>query len=91
MPLSTYIQIKRLKWAGYVIRLEDYHIPKKNSGGSVIGKRPVGRPRNRWEDNVLKNAVSLLHIRNWKSAAEIRQNWSKNTEVAMTQIWAKAP
>jgi hypothetical protein len=62
MSLSTYIQIKRLKWAGHVIRMEDYHITKKILGGSFTGKRPVGRPHSRWEDNVQKHAVSLLHI-----------------------------
>jgi hypothetical protein len=60
--LSTYIRIKRLKWAGYIIRMGDYIIPKKNLGGSVRGKRPVGRPCSRWEDNIQKDAFYVLHI-----------------------------
>jgi len=42
--------------------MEDYSIPKKNLGGSVRGKRPVGRPCSRWEDNIQKDAVYMLHM-----------------------------
>jgi hypothetical protein len=59
--LSTYIRIKRLKWAGYIIRMEDYSIPKKNLGVSVRGRRPVGRLHNRWEDNIQKDAAYMPH------------------------------
>jgi len=40
----------------------DYIIHKKNLGGSVRGKRPVGRPHSRWEDNIQKDAFYMLHI-----------------------------
>jgi hypothetical protein len=42
--------------------MEDYCIPKKNLVGSVRGKRPVGRPHSRWEDNIQKDAFYVLHI-----------------------------
>jgi hypothetical protein len=42
--------------------MEDYHVPKKNLGENIRGKRPIGRPHSRWEDNIQKDAVSLLHI-----------------------------
>jgi hypothetical protein len=38
IPLSAYIGIKRIKWAGHLIRMEDYRIPKKILGGSFGGK-----------------------------------------------------
>lgn len=57
IPPSTYIQKMRLKWDGDIIRMEDYHILQKILGG----KRPVDRPRSRWEDNVQRVGVSLLH------------------------------
>jgi hypothetical protein len=31
------------------------------------GEIPVGRPRNRWEDVIQRNAANLLRIRNWKA------------------------
>jgi hypothetical protein len=58
---------------------------------SFGGIRPVGRPSSRWEEDVQKDAVSLLHIQNWKPVAQNRQNWRKKTREAMTQIWASMP
>jgi hypothetical protein len=85
IPLSTYSLMKGLKSAGHIIWLEDYLVPKKISEGSFGGKRPVGRPCNRWEDNVQKDAVPMLHIQNWKSTAQHRTGgrtlgrpWPKN-------------
>jgi hypothetical protein len=69
IPLSTHIRIKRLKWAGRIINLEDHRYPKWILGGSFGGKRLVGRSGSRWENSVQKDAVALLHLRNWKSAA----------------------
>jgi len=73
------------------LRTEDYHIAKKVLGGSFGGKRPVGRPHSRWEDNVQKDAVSLLHILTWKMAAKNIESWRKNFGDALTRIWNKAP
>jgi hypothetical protein len=56
--------IKRFKLGGHIIRTEDYFIPKKNLGSSFRRKRSLGRPRGRWEENVQKDAVFLLHIQN---------------------------
>ncbi|KAJ4443243.1 hypothetical protein ANN_04911 [Periplaneta americana] len=39
------------------------------------GGRPVGRPRNRWEDDVCRDALEILKIRNWRVAAQDRQVW----------------
>jgi hypothetical protein len=40
-------------------------------------RRPVGKPRGRWEDAVRRDAVDLLQIRNWKGAATKRKVWKK--------------
>jgi len=47
-------------------------IPKEILGGSFEGKRLIGRARSRWEDSAQKNALVLLHARNWKLAAHNR-------------------
>jgi hypothetical protein len=52
-PPSTIRMIKsrRMRWAGHVARMG----AKKNAYrilvGTQEGKRPIGRPRRRWEDN----------------------------------------
>jgi len=70
--------------------MENYH-NTKILGGSFKGKRPVGRHCSRWEGNMQKDAVSVLHIRNWKFVAHSRENWRKKIGEAVIQIWAKAP
>jgi hypothetical protein len=50
-------------WTGHIIGMEDDRIPKR-------GKRPVAKPRNSWDDDVQKDGVSLLHIRNLKTVAQ---------------------
>ena len=66
------ITVRKEIQVGQVIRTEDYFIPKKNSGGSFSRKRPVERPWNRWEENVQKDAVFLLHMQNWKLVVQNR-------------------
>jgi hypothetical protein len=41
------IKIRRLGWAGHIIRMEEETIPKKVLNGNFHTTRPVGRPRNR--------------------------------------------
>ena len=43
---------KRLRWAGHVARMEEGRSAFKILTGKPIGKRPLGRPRRRWEDNI---------------------------------------
>ena len=65
--LSTYVRINRRKCVGRVIKMEVYRPSKEILEESFGGKRSVGRPRSGWEDKILKDTVSLLHIRNRKS------------------------
>jgi hypothetical protein len=46
------IKSRRMRWAGHVARMGD----KGNAYRLLVrkpeGKRPLGRPRRRWEDNI---------------------------------------
>ena len=42
----------RLRWAGHVARMEEGRSAFKILTGKPTGKRPLGRPRRRWEDNI---------------------------------------
>ena len=46
------IKSRRLRWAGHVARMEDGRSAFKILTGTPEGKRPFGRPRHRWEDNI---------------------------------------
>jgi hypothetical protein len=46
-------QIKsRMTWAGHVARMEEERKVYKVLVGKPEGKRPLGRPRRRWEDGI---------------------------------------
>jgi hypothetical protein len=46
------IKSRRLRWACHVVRMEEGRSAFKILTGKLIGKRPLGRPRRRWEGNV---------------------------------------
>lgn len=52
--------------AGHIARMGGPRIPKKVKGG----RRPVTKPRGRWED-----AVDLPQIQDWKAAARNSEGW----------------
>ena len=43
---------RRLRWAGHRARMEEGRSAFKILTGIPAGKRPFGRPRSRWEDNI---------------------------------------
>ena len=46
------IKSRRLRWTGHVARMEEDRSAFKILTGSPSGKRRLGRPRRRWEDNI---------------------------------------
>ena len=46
------IKSRRLIWAGNVARMEEGRMSFKILTGKPTGKRPLGKPRRRWEDNI---------------------------------------
>ena len=46
------IKCRRLRWAGHVARMEEGRSSFKILTDKPTGKRPLGRPRRRWEDNI---------------------------------------
>jgi len=48
-----------------------------------MSKRPIGRPKTRWEDDVLED-IKSINIRNWKELAQNRDCWKKVVEQAGT-------
>jgi hypothetical protein len=46
------IKSRRLRWAGRVARMGEGRGVYRVLVGRPKGKRPLGRPRRRWEDNI---------------------------------------
>jgi hypothetical protein len=68
------IKKKRLQWAGHAWRKEGTLI-RMVQRGTPQGKRPVGRPRLRWEDQVRKDVQVTDPSADWKVLALDRVKW----------------
>jgi hypothetical protein len=46
-------------------------------------RRPLGRPKNRWEDDI-RNDIKYLKIKNWNNCIQDHKNWKLYVEKAKT-------
>jgi hypothetical protein len=46
------IKSRRMRWAGHVARMGEKRGAYRILVGRPEGRRPLGRPRRRWEDNI---------------------------------------
>jgi hypothetical protein len=46
------IKSRKMRWAGHVVRLGEKRNAYSILGGKPKGKRPLGRPRRNWVDNI---------------------------------------
>jgi hypothetical protein len=70
------IKSKRVRWAGHVARMGE----KRNAYRILVvkpeEKRPLGRPRHRWEDNIRMNLRDLgWGGMDWFDLAQNRDQW----------------
>jgi hypothetical protein len=47
------------------------------------GTRPVEKPKQRWQENVMED-LKKLKVQNWKEAAKDRRTWRELAEKAKT-------
>ena len=91
VALSVCSHLYRLQWVGHIVMTDDSRIPKKVIGGHFGGRRPLGKPRHRWEDALGTDAIDLLPIRTWKAAVRKIACWRKEIGEVMARKWAEAP
>jgi hypothetical protein len=77
------IKKQRLNWLGHVERMTEDNNVQKAKRWKLMSKRPIGRPKTRWEDDVLED-VKSMNISNWKKVAQNRDSWKKAVEQART-------
>ena len=46
------IKSRRMRWAGHVARMGEEWRLYRDLVGKPVGRRPLGRPRRRWVDNI---------------------------------------
>jgi hypothetical protein len=57
------IKSRRMRWAGHVARMGENRNAYRLLVGKPEGKRPLGRPRRRWVDNIRMDWTGLVWIR----------------------------
>ena len=62
------MKVKRLAWAGYLVRINYDRTFKKIFNTKPDGTRSGGRPKLRWEDDVDQD-MRILWVKNWKNVA----------------------
>ena len=66
------IKSRRMRWAGHVTRMGE----ERRVYGSWWGKRPLGRPRRRWVDNIRMDLQEVgCGYMDWIGLAQDRDRW----------------
>jgi hypothetical protein len=70
------IKARRMRWAGHVARMEEVRGAYNILVGRPEGRRPLERPRRRWEDNI-KMDLREIGFRDvdWIHLAQDRDRW----------------
>jgi hypothetical protein len=67
---------RRMRWAGHVARTREERGVHRVLVGKPEGKRPLGRPRHRWEDNIKMDFQEVVGGRgDWMELAQDRDRW----------------
>ena len=70
------IKSRRRRRAGHVARMEEGRGEHKVLVGKPEGKRPLGRPRRRWEDNINIDLQEVERVcGDWMELAQDRDSW----------------
>jgi hypothetical protein len=76
---------RRLRWAGHVARMGEGRSVYRVLVGRPEGKRPWGRPRRRWEDNIKLDLREIgIDGANWIRLAQDRVHWRAFVNTVMS-------
>jgi hypothetical protein len=81
--IVRFIKAQRIKWLGHIQRMDRAKPTRKLLDWRPTGTRPVGKPRQRWQEDVMED-LKKLKVKNWKEAAKDRRTWRDLTEKAKT-------
>ena len=70
------IKSRRMRWAGHVARMGEGRGVYRVLVGKPDGKRPLGRPRRRWVDNIRMDLLEVgCGYMDWIGLAQGRDRW----------------
>ena len=78
-PLPNIVRVvksRQMRWAGHVVRMGEDRVVHRVLVGKPEGKRPLGRPRRRWENNIKMDLQEVGGGRgDWIELAKDRDRW----------------
>jgi hypothetical protein len=80
-----------MRWVGHVAHMGEESYLYKVLVGKPKGKRPLGRPRHRWEDGIRMDLRETgLGVVDWIRLAQDRDRWQAVESVVMN-LWLLVP
>jgi len=83
--IVRYIKARRIKWLGHIQRMDGTRPARKILNWKPMGIRPVGRPRQRWQEYFMEDPKKKVKVKNWKGITKDRRTWRDLSEKAKTQ------
>jgi len=70
------IKSRRMRWTGHVARMGEERVVYRVLVGKLEGRRPLGRPRHRWADNIKTDLQDVGCVcMDWIWLAQDRDSW----------------
>ncbi|KAJ4449625.1 hypothetical protein ANN_01028 [Periplaneta americana] len=83
---------KRSRWAGHIACMAESRNSYRVLVARLEGKRPLGRPRRRWEDNIKMDLRKVGYDnRDWINLAQDRDRWRAYVRAAMNLRFFNGP
>ena len=79
--IVRFIKAQRIKWLGHIQRMDQARPTRNLLDWKPMGTRAVGKPRQRWQEDVMED-LKKLKVKNWKEAAKDRRTWRDLAEKA---------
>jgi hypothetical protein len=77
------IKSRRMRWARHVARMREKRGVYRILVGRSEGRRPLGRPRRRWDDNIKMDLQEVGWGMDWIKLVQDRYRWWALVDAAM--------
>ena len=77
------VKSRRMGWSGHLAHMGEGRGVHRVLVGKSEGKRPLGRPRRRWEDNIKMDLWEVGGGGDWVDLAQDRDRWRALVNMVM--------
>jgi hypothetical protein len=79
--IVRFSKAQRIKWLGHIQRMDQVRPARKLLDWKLIGTRAVGRPRQRWQEDVMED-LKTQKVKNRQETAKDTRTWRDLAEKA---------